>query len=731
MASTASQEVLQFCEKYNIQLNEQQAAALEAVNGANLLIAVPGSGKTTVLVARLGYMILCKGISPNEILAMTYTTAAAADMKERFASKFGKTLADRLQFRTINSVCHEIIQRYSRYSSKIPFSMIEENDRISIIKRIYREITDEFPTDVDVQNAELTITYIKNMRLSKEEMKHIETGSPSPAQFYEKYDNALRGARLMDFDDQMRYAIPILRDNPFILNYFQSKFRYICVDEAQDTSKLQHFIIRILSHKHNNIFMVGDEDQSIYGFRAAYPQALMDFKKDYPNANVLFMERNYRSKEEIVSAASKFIAANKNRYKKKFLSTQGNGGVIKAITVADRQEQYNTILEISRNVKSSTAILYRDNDCSIPLLDMFIRNRIPYRISKIKDTFFNHRSVIDIKAFLSLALDHNNAEAFMQIYYKCGFAFNKQFAASIKNQALHTKKTIPQIMKKESVSNTKLYAQSIAFEKFLISIKASRPYEAIEIINKKYEGYLRKNNLGTGKIDILKSIAKYEKTISDFLSRLDKLPELIRENTKDNEEAIILSTIHSAKGLEYERVYLMDVFDGVFPSVELSVSSSQADKELYEEERRLYYVGVTRAKKELYLFNLADKKCSFVSETVPKILPDANKNTAPISAPTVSVSSHRLSLGGNSKRTLAQAPLSISESLAAKVVIDGRIYTIGSPVHHKINGKGKITEMSLIANDIRRHQVIIEFENGRIGKFELEVLIKMHLLSLQ
>jgi DNA helicase-2/ATP-dependent DNA helicase PcrA len=337
---------------------------------------------------------------------------------------------------------------------------------------------------------------------------------------------------------------------------------------------------------------------------------------------------------------------------------------------------------------------------------------------------------MDIKAFLSLALNHNDTEAFMQIYYKCGFTFNKQFASIIKHQSLYTRKTIPQIMKKESASSAKLYAQAIAFEKFLFSIKTSRPCDAIGIINKKYEGYLRRNNIGTGKVDILRSIAKYENSISDFLDRLDNLPELIKENAKDNDEAIILSTIHSAKGLEYDKVYLMDVFDGVFPSVELSVSSSETEKELYEEERRLYYVGITRAKKELYLFSLADKKCSFVSETVPKIPPATNKNTTANHVSTVQQSTHRLNLGGTSKHTSSQPILYISESSSSKVVIDDKLYTIGTSVYHKMNGKGKITEMTLIANDIRRHQVKIEFEKGEIGKFELEVLIKKHLLSM-
>lgn len=399
-----SQDFLDFCKEYGFNLNEQQSSAVESVTGANLLVAVPGSGKTTVLVARLGYMLIKKGISPDEILAMTYTTAAAADMKERFALKFGKALAERLQFRTINSVCYEIILYNARVNGSTPYAMIDDKTRTAILRGIYQKITSEYPTDVDIQTAEFTLTFIKNMMLSKEEMKKVKTETPSPAVFYEKYDEILRKENLMDFDDQMRYSIPILRDNPRILEHFQAKFKYICVDEAQDTSKLQHLIIRILSRKHNNVFMVGDEDQSIYGFRAAYPKALMDFKKDYPNANVLFMEKNYRSKEEMVRTATKFIAKNKNRYKKEFVGTQGTGGTVKSYDVPNREAQYSEVLEIAKNTSSDRAILYRDNDCAIPILDMFLRNDIPYNISKVKDTFFPHRSVMDIKAFNGIFL---------------------------------------------------------------------------------------------------------------------------------------------------------------------------------------------------------------------------------------------------------------------------------------------------------------------------------------
>lgn len=625
-----SQDFLDFCKEYGFNLNEQQSSAVESVTGANLLVAVPGSGKTTVLVARLGYMLIKKGISPDEILAMTYTTAAAADMKERFALKFGKALAERLQFRTINSVCYEIILYYARVNGSTPYAMIDDKTRTAILRGIYQKITSEYPTDVDIQTAELTLTFIKNMMLSKEEMKKVKTETPSPAVFYEKYDEILRKENLMDFDDQMRYSIPILRDNPRILEHFQAKFKYICVDEAQDTSKLQHLIIRILSRKHNNVFMVGDEDQSIYGFRAAYPKALMDFKKDYPNANVLFMEKNYRSKEEIVRTAAKFIAKNKNRYKKEFVGTQGTGGTVKSYAVPNREAQYSEVLEIAKKTSSDRAILYRDNDCAIPILDMFLRNDIPYNISKVKDTFFTHRSVMDIKAFISLALNPKDTEAFMQIYYKCGFSFNKPFATKVKELSLQTSIPIPQIMKEESANNPQLYSMSQAFERLLLSIKVNKPYDAIDVIRNKYEGYLKKNNIGTGKLEILKNIAKPKKSLKDFLDRLDNLPELIRSHSSKDKNAIILSTIHSAKGLEYDTVYLIDVIDGIFPSVELYLTSTEAEKDLYEEERRLFYVGITRAKRELYLFVFLDKNCSFVTEIAPSVNVSSQKPNIPL-----------------------------------------------------------------------------------------------------
>ena len=726
-SNNSSAEFSEFCERYNIHLNEQQASAVEAVNGANLLIAVPGSGKTTVLVARLGYMIIHKGISPDEILAMTYTTAAAADMKARFSSLFGKALAERLQFRTINSVCYEIILQYSRATGRTPFKMVDEPVKTAILKKIYRELTEEFPTEVDIQDAELTITYIKNMMLTEEEIKTLKTDTPKPAEFFKKYDKALRDGEYMDFDDQMRYSIPILKNNPQILDYFQSKFRYICVDEAQDTSKLQHLIIRILSRKFNNIFMVGDEDQSIYGFRAAYPQALMDFKKDYPSPSILFMERNYRSCEEIVKVADRFISRNKNRYKKKFTATQGKGGVVEKIPVYNRQVQYSKILEIARQADSNTAVLYRDNDCAIPILDLLLRSNIPYRVSKVKDTFFNHRSVNDIKAFISFALNPKDTEAFMQIYYKCGFPFNKALATITSNLSKKNDISVLQILKNQTVENDRMYNHAVSFEKFILSIKVNKPQEAISNIEKHYERYLKKNNMGTGKLEILKSLSRNEKTLTGFVDRLEKLPELIKENNSKSDKAIILSTIHSAKGLEYENVYMIDVYDGIFPSIELDMSSSDADKELYEEERRLFYVGITRAKKKLFLLDMADRDSSFVDEVIPKKTESLSEVFKPIKK---EKSVHALTLN-SSPPPFAQkkSSLNISDASEEKVVIDNVLYAAGTPIEHKLYGKGKILAMELINNDKHRHKIRIQYKNGNTGSYELEILLGAGLLK--
>lgn len=387
----------EFKTKYAISLNPQQEAAVQAVNGPVLLLAVPGSGKTTTLVTRLGYMVLCRNIPPEQILTMTYTVAATADMRSRFASLFGQALAERLEFRTINGISARIIRYYEYSLGRKAFELVtSERDLITIISEIYRGITREFATESTIKTIRTWITYIKNMQLSDAEIDTLKADDIKIGPIYREYCKILRKRRQMDYDDQMVYAYQILRQYPEVLHFFQSKYPYLCVDEAQDTSKIQHQIIRLLSKGSGNLFMVGDEDQSIYGFRAAYPESLLEFDKMHPNAKVLLLEQNYRSTAQIVAAADRFIQRNQSRRQKYMTAVRGSGADIRVIDVKNRLSQYAYLEKVAHSCQTETAVLYRNNDSALPLIDRMDRAGIPYRCRQFDSSFFTHRIVRDI-----------------------------------------------------------------------------------------------------------------------------------------------------------------------------------------------------------------------------------------------------------------------------------------------------------------------------------------------
>lgn len=603
-----------FREKYGIKLNNQQERAVQAVEGANLLLAVPGSGKTTVLVVRLGYMIICKGIAPNKILAMTYTTAAADDMRKRFTSLFGSELGNEIQFKTINSVCNRIIQRYA----KQPFRQLSNNEKARIVKSIYIEINKEYPTESDIIETEVAIGYIKNMMLNDDEIEMLEVSVPNHSQIYKKYRETLRQKRVMDFDDQMLYAYQILQRYPGILDEFQNQYEYICVDEAQDTSKIQHKIIQMLAGT-NNIFMVGDEDQSIYGFRGAYPKALLNFKNEYRNPFILMMEHNYRSTDEIVNIAQRFIANNLNRNKKTMIANRGHGELVQRVSFTSRSEQYKYLLEVSNKQQTKTAILYRDNDIAIPLMDLLFRNRIPFRALQVKTIFFTNKIVEDIKAFIKLAINPFDTDSFMKIYYKCGYGFNKKTAEWTCKKSQWKHMSVPDALKKQLEYWPSLFEKAEDFECFLGTLKELESADAIDFIcSNGYGRYLKKNSMDVAKIELLRILAEQEPEKESFLKRLDQLPKMIESNSSKIEECIILSTVHSSKGLEYDSVYIMDTNDGIFPSVDInSIYESTEIMDKYQEERRLFYVAMTRAINKLYILTVANKKTTFADEILP------------------------------------------------------------------------------------------------------------------
>lgn len=638
-----SMEWKEFETTFSVKLNQQQKEAVQSTKGPVLLLAVPGSGKTTVLVTRLGYMIYCKNIPPERILTVTYTVAATKDMSERFAVRFGEDMAKRLEFRTINGICAMIIQYYGRRIGKTPFELVkDEKATTGMLIRICQDHGMGYPTESDLKNVRTLITYIKNMMLNEEELQKLEEESDIRiAGIYREYCRQMREQKLMDYDDQMLYAYNILRKDPGVLAYFQNRYPYICVDEAQDTSKIQHAIIALLAAGTGNLFMVGDEDQSIYGFRAAYPEALLSFEKKHPGAKVLLMEENFRSNAKIVEAADKFIQKNTLRHEKHMRAAREAGADIREISLKSRKAQYVYLMKAAQECTTGmagmsgseehrgradasvteTAVLYRDNECAIPLIDLLERKNIPYRMRNADLSFFTHRTVLDVQNIIRFAMDPKDTELFMQIYYRLKLFFNKKDA--LRYAQISQEKDMEVLDAALKYGNLEKYQEDNIrnLKRQMVRILNMPGDEAVNQIltYMGYQDYLKKMGMNANKLETVKLIGSRVESPEKLLERLEELRTIIQEKVSDKDCPFILSTMHASKGLEYDTVYLLDVMDGILPEKVLANSRTASKEELetYEEERRLFYVGVTRAKNQLNVFT-TNKPSKFCSELLGK-----------------------------------------------------------------------------------------------------------------
>lgn len=628
---------------FSVKLNQQQKEAVQSTKGPVLLLAVPGSGKTTVLVTRLGYMIYCKNIPPESILTVTYTVAATKDMSERFAVHFGEDMAKRLEFRTINGICARIIQYYGRRIGKTPFELVkDEKATTGMLIRICQDHGMGYPTESDLKNVRTLITYIKNMMLNEEELQKLEEESDIRiAGIYREYCRQMREQKLMDYDDQMLYAYNILRKDPGVLAYFQNRYPYICVDEAQDTSKIQHAIIALLAAGTGNLFMVGDEDQSIYGFRAAYPEALLSFEKKHSGAKVLLMEENFRSNAKIVEAADKFIQKNTLRHEKHMRAAREAGADIREISLKSRKAQYVYLMKAAQECTTGmagmsgseehrgradasvteTAVLYRDNECAIPLIDLLERKNIPYRMRNADLSFFTHRTVLDVQNIIRFAMDPKDTELFMQIYYRLKLFFNKKDA--LRYAQISQEKDMEVLDAALKYGNLEKYQEDNIrnLKRQMVRILNMPGDEAVNQIltYMGYQDYLKKMGMNANKLETVKLIGSRVESPEKLLERLEELRTIIQEKVSDKDCPFILSTMHASKGLEYDTVYLLDVMDGILPEKVLANprTASKEELETYEEERRLFYVGVTRAKNQLNVFT-TNKPSKFCSELLGK-----------------------------------------------------------------------------------------------------------------
>ena len=638
-----SMEWKEFETTFSVKLNQQQKEAVQSTKGPVLLLAVPGSGKTTVLVTRLGYMIYCRNIPPESILTVTYTVAATKDMSERFAVRFGEDMAKRLEFRTINGICAMIIQYYGRRIGKTPFELVkDEKATTGMLIKICQDHGMGYPTESDLKNVRTLITYIKNMMLNEEELQKLEEESDIRiAGIYREYCRQMREQKLMDYDDQMLYTYNILRKDPGVLAYFQNRYPYICVDEAQDTSKIQHAIIALLAAGTGNLFMVGDEDQSIYGFRAAYPEALLSFEKKHSGAKVLLMEENFRSNAKIVEAADKFIQKNTLRHEKHMRAAREAGADIREISLKSRKAQYVYLMKAAQECTTGmagmsgseehrgradasvteTAVLYRDNECAIPLIDLLERKNIPYRMRNADLSFFTHRTVLDVQNIIRFAMDPKDTELFMQIYYRLKLFFNKKDA--LRYAQISQEKDMEVLDAALKYGNLEKYQEDNIrnLKRQMVRILNMPGDEAVNQIltYMGYQDYLKKMGMNANKLETVKLIGSRVESPEKLLERLEELRTIIQEKVSDKDCPFILSTMHASKGLEYDTVYLLDVMDGILPEKVLANSRTASKEELetYEEERRLFYVGVTRAKNQLNVFT-TNKPSKFCSELLGK-----------------------------------------------------------------------------------------------------------------
>lgn len=600
-------------------LNPQQRAAVAAVDGPVLLLAVPGSGKTTVLITRLGYMTEVCGIAPESILTMTYTVAATQEMRTRFAARFGEAEAARMEFRTINGVAARIIALYSRMYGRTPPDLLQsESETTPLLLQLWQSINHEYAAESTLKELRTAITYIKNMCLTDAELDELETDLENLPELYRAYQQALKARHKMDYDDQLCFALQILNGAPAVAAAFRKRYRYFCVDESQDTSRVQHEIIRVLAQQSGNLFMVGDEDQSIYGFRAAYPQALMDFEKTYPGARVLLMEENYRSREPILAAANRFVARNRYRRPKTIAPTQGAGEPIRVVEVRRRADQLDFLFAEAQHCEVETAVLFRNHESALPIIDLCERRGVPYGCKAVEQTFFTNKIVRDVADIFALAARPDDAGTFLRCYFKFGVPVTRAQALYAAGQARqHGQGCWTALINEDSIRpRTRAAMAEVAAG--LARLPRMAADDAVRFLTDQlgYGRYLDKNGMDRAKLAVLEMLGAQEPTPRRLLRRLAELRTIVQEHVTPPGCKFLLSTIHSAKGLEYDRVILLDVLDGILPAKPELCCRTPAETRQYEEDRRLFYVAMTRARQELVLFDCTAERSSFAQEVL-------------------------------------------------------------------------------------------------------------------
>lgn len=604
-------------------LNPEQRKAVEATDGPLLIMAGAGSGKTRVLTHRIAYLIATRKAPPWGILAITFTNKAAREMQERVSKLVGPEGRD-IWVSTFHSMCVRILRKdIDRIGFTSNFSILDSTDQLSVIRNVMKHLNID-TKKFEPKAIQATMSAAKNELVSPQqyEQKAGDYFETLVAQVYKEYQKRLKSNNSLDFDDLIMTTIQLFKEVPEVLDFYQRKFQYIHVDEYQDTNRAQYMLCRMLADSHHRICVVGDSDQSIYRWRGADISNILNFEEDYPEARTILLEQNYRSTSNILNAANKVIALNTGRKPKNLWTEQGEGEKIKVFRGdSEHDEGYFVTSEISKSVKTGKsyqdhAILYRTNAQSRVIEEILIKSDIPYQIvGGIK--FYDRKEIKDILAYLRLISNPDDdisltriinvpkrsigdttvgklaaaaAEKGTSIFGVLRFVDDLGFAGRTRNALVEFYDMIAALSKMvEFLSVTELTEKVLEMSQYRTELQTENTLESRS----------RLENIE----EFLSVTMEFEKNNDDkslvsFLTDLALIADIdsMNDDEEDRSDAVVLMTMHSAKGLEFPVVFIIGMEEGVFPH-----SRAFSDNEELEEERRLAYVGITRAEKQLFL----------------------------------------------------------------------------------------------------------------------------------
>ena len=626
-------------------LNEQQKEAVTYTNGPLLILAGAGSGKTRVLTYKVAYLIKELGISPFSILAITFTNKAAKEMKERVYNLIGKE-ANNIQISTFHSFGYRVIrENYQLLNLMRNFIILDESDSVSTIKKVLHKLNLD-PKHYNPIYLRKIISGVKNELLSVSEYAkfcHTEW-EQTVLKIYAKYEQMLEQNNAVDFDDLLIKPINIFKKNNEVLNHYQEQFKYILIDEYQDTNEAQYVLIKLIGAKYKNVFVVGDADQSIYSFRGANYNNILHFEKDYNNAKTIILESNYRSTKNILEAANNVIKNNKIRKEKKLVTTCDEGSKIKYFQGYNEKDEGKYITDEIKKLYdegvsyNEMAVLYRTNAQSRALEDAFMVSNIPYQVVGAF-AFYNRKEIKDLFAYLKLIYNEKDDISLLRCINTPRRGIGKKKQEKLIEQAEMENKSIYEVIKQEpelsfkkTIEELKEINKNSNLITLIESVLTKSGLRDFYVNQKNLEADIKIENMEEIK-SVIKSLEENHGYISleEFLMQISLVSN--SEELKDINDKVSLMTVHAVKGLEFNTVFITGLEEQIFPHANSLDSNSDI-----EEERRLFYVAMTRAKRYLYLsnaklrllfgdhrFNVASR---FIAEIGDEFIEEINDNNS-------------------------------------------------------------------------------------------------------